>query len=142
MNVTPLTRLSRSLAAAAHPDADLRGRAVRDRCGAEIGCVVDLLVDCTDEVRFLLVEDGRHVGFGAATFHVPVELVAAVGQAVELDCPGGEVAGSPRFDPAIADLARFYDAVYVHYGLVPAAIPLPRPADGARAERAAVTAQR
>jgi sporulation protein YlmC with PRC-barrel domain len=117
MEADLLSRLSQSRDPAAHPDADLRGRVVRDRYGDKIGRIADLILDRGQRVRFLLVEHGAFDGFGAGAFPVPVEVVDAVVAEIHLDRSGAEVAGAPRYDPALADPAGFYDGVYGYYGL-------------------------
>ncbi len=48
------------------PSDDLRGRTVRDKDGADLGTVHDLLIDVQEhQVRFLLVEHGGFLGLGA-----------------------------------------------------------------------------
>jgi sporulation protein YlmC with PRC-barrel domain len=60
----------------ADPNADVRGRAVVDHNGEEIGKVDDLLIDDRERrVRFLRVGHGGFLGIGASHFLVPVDAV-------------------------------------------------------------------
>ena len=65
-HTTTLIKLSDSDLAVADPAEDIRGRPVHDSAGQELGMIADLLIDKGEvEVRFLLVEHGGILGFGA-----------------------------------------------------------------------------
>jgi len=120
----------------ADPTDDIRGRTVRDRDGDEIGTVEDLLVDEQEgKVRFLRVEHGGVLGFGATPSFVPVEAVVRVSDDVHVDRAKSEVAEAPRYAPDLVDRpddeTAYYGSLYGYYGYVPfwgpAALPPPRP---------------
>jgi sporulation protein YlmC with PRC-barrel domain len=120
-----LVRLSDTDSVIADPDDDLRGRTVRDRNGSELGVVEDLLVDPDrGKVRFLRVEHGGILGFGATPSFIPVEAVDRVVDEVHVDVSAGAVARAPRYDPDVVDLADaravdYYGSVYGYYGYPP-----------------------
>ncbi|WP_229075103.1 PRC-barrel domain-containing protein [Actinoplanes sp. DH11] len=105
----------------ADPAQDVRGRKVFDADGEEVGTVTDLLVD-TDEnaVRFLRVEHGGLLGFGASSSFIPVDAVRRVtDDEVHVDSPRDRIAGAPAYDPDLVDQVDYYDKVYGHYGYPP-----------------------
>ena len=105
----------------ADPDADVRGRAVVDRDGQEVGRVDDLLID--DEarrVRFLRVAEGGFLGFGAAHYLVPVEAVVAVHpDRVRIDQQRSGMGDVPVYDPELATVPAYYGNVYGWWGVPP-----------------------
>ena len=120
-NIAMLVRLSDTGQTVADPADDVRGRTVRDHDGEDIGKVEDLLVDAeAEKVRFLRVEHGGILGFGATPSFVPVDAVAEVtDDEVRLTRSRNEVAGAPRYDPDLADQQPYYDSLYGHYGYLP-----------------------
>ncbi|WP_430782488.1 PRC-barrel domain-containing protein [Actinoplanes sp. G11-F43] len=118
-----LTPLSRSGQMIADPNDDVRSRAVVDSAGEKIGTVADLLVDTvTNHVRFLRVEHGGILGFGAQSSFVPVEAIIEVTEdEVRVDSSKDHIAGGPGYDPDLADQRAYYEDIYAHYGRVPGA---------------------
>jgi sporulation protein YlmC with PRC-barrel domain len=100
---------------------DVRGRGVRDKYGESIGKVTDLLLDDReDKVRFLLVEHGGFLGFGASKSLIPVDAITKITEAdVIVDQSREHVAAAPHYDPDLIDDRRFYSTIYDHYGYGP-----------------------
>ena len=96
------------------PAADVRGRAVIDSTGEEIGKVDDLLVDDVEaRVRMLSVEHGGFLGIGADHFLVPVDAVTAVtDDEVRIDRERSRLTDLPGYDPAVAYEPPYYRDVY------------------------------
>jgi sporulation protein YlmC with PRC-barrel domain len=120
-NMATLVRLSDSGRTVEDPAEDVRGHTVRDHNGEDIGKVEDLLID-TDagKVRFLRVEHGGILGFGATPSFVPVDAVRQVtDDEVHLARSREDIAGAPRYDPDLVDQQPYYDSLYGHYGYVP-----------------------
>ncbi len=95
---------------------DVRGREVKDKDGAGIGKVADLLVDDQEKkVRFLLVEHGGFLGFGDTKTLIPVEAVTEVftDQSREL------VASAPGYTPDLVDDRQHHASIYSTYGFAP-----------------------
>ena len=103
------------------PDADVRGRAVLDRDGNEIGEVDDLIVDADEQkVRFLEVGAGGFLGIGEEKFLMPVDAVAEVREdAVRVDQTGDKVRGAPRYDPDLGRPPEDWEGLYGYYGYAP-----------------------
>ncbi|GAA0463481.1 hypothetical protein Ade02nite_30230 [Paractinoplanes deccanensis] len=116
-----LTPLSESGQTIADPAQDVRGRDVVDSDGESVGTVADLLVDPDQgTVRFLRVEHGGLLGFGASSSFVPVEAVTRVtDEQVVVGSGRDRIAGAPRYDPDLADQHDYYEQVYGHYGYPP-----------------------
>jgi sporulation protein YlmC with PRC-barrel domain len=120
-NTAALVRLSDSGRTVEDPAEDVRGRTVRDHNGEDLGMIEDLLVD-TDagKVRFLRVEHGGILGFGATPSFIPVDAVSRVTpDEVHLARSRDEIAGAPRYDPELVDQQPYYDSLYGHYGYLP-----------------------
>jgi sporulation protein YlmC with PRC-barrel domain len=100
---------------------DVRGRAVKDKDGAGIGKVTDLLVDDQEQkVRFLLVEHGGFLGLGEKKTLIPVDAVTKVTQdEVMIDQSSERVAAAPGYRPDLVDDRRYHASVYDHYGYPP-----------------------
>jgi sporulation protein YlmC with PRC-barrel domain len=100
---------------------DVRGRAVMDRNGDEIGEVASLLIDEREEkVRFLELESGGLLGLGSERRLVPVDAVVRVeDDTVYVDQTREHVHGSPPYDPQLAYDDSYYTDVYGHYGHPP-----------------------
>jgi sporulation protein YlmC with PRC-barrel domain len=117
-----LVRLSDTRKTPADPTDDIRDRTVRDRDGNDIGKVHDLLVDTEERrVRFLLVEHGGILGFGATPSFIPVEAVARIDDDVHIDQSTRQVADAPRYDPDLVNqpdpqAADYYGSIYGYYG--------------------------
>jgi sporulation protein YlmC with PRC-barrel domain len=105
----------------ADPDADVRGRAVVDWNGQEIGRIDDLLIDDqAKHVLFLRVAEGGFLGFGATHYLVPVEAVVAVHpDRVQIDHWRGDMGDMPAYDPELATAPAYYGNVYGWWGVPP-----------------------
>ncbi|MEH1127172.1 PRC-barrel domain-containing protein [Micromonospora sp. CPCC 206061] len=116
-----LVQLKDSGRAVADPAEDVRGRKVRNTAGDELGKVETLLVDSDEEkVRFLRVDHGGILGFGATPSFIPVEAVAEVNDdEVVVDLSKERLAGAPRYDPDLVDQLPYYEDVYGYYGYPP-----------------------
>ena len=99
---------------------DIRGRKVRDRAGEEIGTVDDLLVDDRElKVRFLQVASGGFLGLGEDKFLIPVDAITRISDdTVHVDQTREQVAGAPRYDPALAR-EQDWSETYNYYGYTP-----------------------
>ncbi|MFI5892719.1 PRC-barrel domain-containing protein [Actinoplanes sp. NPDC051513] len=114
-----LTPLSETGQTVADPAQDVRGRAVIDSAGEKVGTVADLLVDA-DTVRFLSVEHGGILGFGATTSFIPVDAIERVtDDEVHVASAKDRIAGAPRYDPDLADQKPYYEDLYGYYGYPP-----------------------
>lgn len=104
-----------------HESDDIRGLHVTDSHGKRIGRVIDLLIDLdARKVRFIEVDHGGLLGFGAVPSFVPVEAVIALADGeVQLNTTGAHVADSPGYNPEIGPDNDFYGDLYSHYGHVP-----------------------
>lgn len=100
---------------------DIRGRTVIDGNGREIGKVKSLLIDEQEQhVRFLELESGGLLGFGAQTRLIPVDAVTDVmNEWVRVDSTQEQIQGTPIYDPELTDAARYFDDLYGHYGYPP-----------------------
>jgi sporulation protein YlmC with PRC-barrel domain len=116
-----LDKLSDTGQTVADPAEDIRGRSVKDKEGGDIGTVADLLVDSErGTVRFLLVEHGGILGFGATPSFIPVEAIARITEdCVYISQSGEQVAAAPRYDPDLADESQYYKDLYGYYGYPP-----------------------
>jgi sporulation protein YlmC with PRC-barrel domain len=105
----------------ANPAEDVRGRSVVDSGGEKIGTVADLMVETeTNHVRFLRVEHGGILGFGAQSSFVPVEAIVRITEdEVHVGSSKGHVAGGPAYDPDLIGERAYYEQIYGHYGQNP-----------------------
>lgn len=106
----------------ADPNMDIRGRAIVDRDGEEVGHVDDLLVDQDErKVRFIKVRSGDFLGLGGKTFLVPIDAITRIDEdRVHVDQARDHVGGGPEYDPEIVVKgAPEYERVYRHYGYAP-----------------------
>lgn len=117
---TTLLRLSDTDLRLADPYEDIRGRRVLDTAGEELGNVDDLFIDAQDhKVRFLQVASGGFLGLGATKFLLPVDAITRLTvDEVYIQQGREQVAGAPRYDPALVDEGYMTD-VYSHYGYPP-----------------------
>ncbi|MDY7085131.1 MAG: PRC-barrel domain-containing protein [Actinomycetota bacterium] len=116
-----LQPLSETDQAVADPGQDVRGRTVVDSDGTKVGTVADLLVD-TDEkkVRFLSVEHGGILGFGASSSFIPIDAVREVTETeVHIDTSSKHVSGAPPYDPELVEQREYLEQVYGYYGYPP-----------------------
>jgi sporulation protein YlmC with PRC-barrel domain len=120
-----LAALSDTRQLVADPADDVRGRAVVDSGGEKIGTVADLLIETeTNHVRFLRVEHGGILGFGAQASFVPVEAIVRVAEdTVYVGSSKDHVAGGPRYDPDLIGERAYYEQIYGHYGQIPPYAP-------------------
>ncbi|MBG0561550.1 PRC-barrel domain-containing protein [Actinoplanes aureus] len=116
-----LTPLSDTGQVVADPEQDLRGRTVIDSAGEKVGTVTDLLVDtAANAVRFLRVEHGGVLGFGATASFIPVDAISRVtDDEVYVESAKDRIAGAPRYDPDLVDQRDYYEKIYGHYGYPP-----------------------
>lgn len=84
-------------------DEDIRGRTVRDRGGAELGTIDDLLIDPVERrVRLLHVRAGGFLGLGGESAFIPVEAIARIGDGVvTVDGSSAPHDGPPAYDPTL-----------------------------------------
>jgi sporulation protein YlmC with PRC-barrel domain len=116
-----LTPLSETDQMVADPGDDVRGRTVIDSAGENVGTVADLLVDNAEgKVRFLKVEHGGILGFGAASSFIPVDSVRRVTEdEVHVDSSKDRIAGAPKYDPELVEQRGYYEQIYGYYGYPP-----------------------
>jgi sporulation protein YlmC with PRC-barrel domain len=100
---------------------DVRGRAVKDRNGDDIGTVADLLIDDqAHRVRFLLVEHGGFLGFGRTKTLIPVDAITKISEdEVLLDQSRERIAAAPGYDPALVDDRPYHSSIFGYYGYAP-----------------------
>lgn len=100
---------------------DVRGREVKDKDGAGIGKIADLLVDDREQkVRFLLVEHGGFLGFGDTKTLIPVDAVTKVTEhEVFIDQSRERVASAPGYAPDLVDDRPYHASIYNEYGYTP-----------------------
>lgn len=113
-----MIRLKDSGQTVADPAEDIRGRTVRNTDGEELGTVESLLIDTGEEkIRFIRVEHGGILGFGATPSFIPVEAVTEVKEdEVVVDLSKERLAGAPRYDPDLIDQRPYYESLYGYYG--------------------------
>ncbi|PRY20140.1 PRC-barrel domain-containing protein [Pseudosporangium ferrugineum] len=118
---TSLVKLSDSGRVLADPAEDIRGRTVADPGGDELGKVEDLLIDEEEgKVRFLRVEHGGILGFGATPSFVPVDAITGItDDTVTVSESRERVAGAPRYDPDLVQGSEYFDQLYGYYGYTP-----------------------
>jgi sporulation protein YlmC with PRC-barrel domain len=120
-NTRRLVRLGDTKLTVADPGEDIRGRAVIDRDGEEIGEVRALFIDGDERrVRFFEVESGGVLGLGTEKKLVPVNVIDKVtDDAVRIGATGKHVRGSVRFQPELAQDERYWHSLYGYYGYSP-----------------------
>lgn len=103
------------------PAADVRGRAVVDREGADVGEVDELIVDADEaKVRFLAVGAGGVLGVGERTLLVPVDAVTRVDpDAVRVDQTRDRLREAPGYDPELTVAPEDFEDIYGYYGYRP-----------------------
>ncbi|WP_298459878.1 PRC-barrel domain-containing protein [uncultured Cellulomonas sp.] len=103
-------------------EQDVRGLAVVDRDGEDIGTVDELLVDEGEHrVRFLEVGSGGFLGIGEEKRLIPVDAVKAIDERVHVDTTRSLIAASPPYDPDVARASPedFFGGLYGYYGVAP-----------------------
>ncbi len=120
-NTATLSKLSDSGQTVASADEDIRGRKVKDKDGHDVGRVDDLLIDDQDrKVRFLRVEHGGILGFGAINSFIPVDAITRITpDDVFINHSREHVAGAPSYDPDLKDELPYYGGLYGYYGYMP-----------------------
>ncbi len=120
-NSATLSKLSDSGQTVASADEDIRGRKVKDKDGHDVGTVDDLLIDDQDrKVRFLRVEHGGILGFGATSSFIPVDAITRItDNDVFINHSREHVAGAPSYDPDLKDDLPYYGGLYGYYGYSP-----------------------
>lgn len=119
-----LVRLAETDLTLADGAEDVRGRAVVDRDGEELGEVEGLLIDPDERrVRFLELGAGGFLGIGKKTLLVPVEAVTAVDDKVHIDKDREHVAGGPVYDPELKVERDYFEDIYGYYGFPPYWLP-------------------
>jgi sporulation protein YlmC with PRC-barrel domain len=121
IHVPRLVRLTDSALTIADPDEDVRGLAVVDRDGEELGTIDDLFVDEPErKVRLLELGTGGILGIGRETSLVPVDAVAGIQEGrVVLDTPASTLAEAPSYDPDLTLENPAIGSLYGHYGFSP-----------------------
>ena len=116
-----LIKLSDSALTVAEPAEDVRGLAVVDRNGEEIGNVDDLLLDDRENrVRFLQVGHGGFLGIGEEHFLVPVDAVTRIdADHVHVDRTRSDLTDVPGYNPDLAEAPDYYPGVYGWWGYSP-----------------------
>jgi sporulation protein YlmC with PRC-barrel domain len=114
-------RLGDTKLTVADPGEDIRGRAVIDRDGEEIGEVRALFIDDDERrVRFFEVEGGGVLGLGIEPKLIPVEVIDEVTDgAIRIGATGEHVRGSLRFNPELAQEERYWHSLYGYFGYSP-----------------------
>ena len=107
--------------ALADPEHDVRGHAVYDHNGQEIGTVEDLFVDEDEKkVRFLDVAAGGFLGIGEKHFLVPVGVLRELTEErVVIDRSREEVLGSAQLDPGTVPGRKDQASIKDYYGELP-----------------------
>ena len=119
--ITRLVRLGETDLTVKDPAEDIRGRAVVDRAGEEIGQIDALLIDEPEaNVRFLEVASGGFLGIGEDKRLIPVDAITRIdANQVHIDVTREHVAGAPAYDPALTTDNRYYGDLYGYYGYAP-----------------------
>jgi sporulation protein YlmC with PRC-barrel domain len=96
-----MIRLSDTELTITNPAEDIRGRAVVDRDGEDLGEVEDLLIDEPEKrVRLLEVASGGFLGLGKTKFLLPVEAITRISDdTVYVNQTRQYIAGAPHYDP-------------------------------------------
>jgi sporulation protein YlmC with PRC-barrel domain len=115
-----LVRMADSDLTPASSADDVRGKAVVDRNGDEIGEVDDLVIDEEERrVRLLQVGSGGFLGLGKQKVLIPVDAVSSVDDAVHIDKDREHVAGGPGYDPDLVIQRDVVAGLYDYYGMIP-----------------------
>ncbi len=99
---------------------DVRGYAVVDRDGQEVGEVNSLIVDQEERRgRLLEVGSGGFLGMGEQKVLIPVDAVTRVDDAVHIDKNRQHVATGPAYDPELTISRDDVADLYGYYGHAP-----------------------
>jgi sporulation protein YlmC with PRC-barrel domain len=98
--------------------SDVRGLAVFNQNGEQLGSVEDFYVDTVErEVRFLEVGAGGFLGLGEKHFLIPMEAVTDTsGGGVTIEQSREKVEGSPELDTKGVPEDAYQQEVYDYYG--------------------------
>ncbi|MFI8413177.1 PRC-barrel domain-containing protein [Paeniglutamicibacter gangotriensis] len=102
-------------------DEDIRNRHVKDKDGADIGKVSDLLIDETErKVRFIEVASGGFLGIGQDKTFLPVETITSItNDEVRIDQTREHLTNAPAYDPDLVPERDTYGDILIHYGYEP-----------------------
>ena len=111
-------KLSRSDAAIAFADDDVRGRAVLTIDGDRIGVIDDLLIDLEDRrVCFLEVKSYGFLGIGERRSLVPIEAMSGFDEQIVLvEHSSDHFSAAPMYNPHVIETTHYLDDVYEHFG--------------------------
>ena len=116
-----LVKLSDSDLTVATVEDDIRGRALKDNAGEDLGEIDDLLIDPDERnVRFLVVASGGFLGLGEQKSFIPVDAVTRIDdEVVTVNLAREQVAGAPPYDPDLTDEPNYLENTYGYYGFMP-----------------------
>lgn len=120
-DVGTLIRLSDTNETVADAAGDIRNRDVKDKDGADLGKVSDLLVDGTErKVRFIEVASGGFLGIGREKTYIPVDAITGItADEVRIDQTLSHVAGAPPYDPDLVRERDTHGSILDYYGYSP-----------------------
>ncbi|TQO22693.1 PRC-barrel domain-containing protein [Paramicrobacterium agarici] len=116
-----LIKLSDTQETITSTDEDIRNYDVKDREGADLGKVDDLLIDPDEnKVRFMEVASGGFLGIGQDKSFIPVDAITGISEdEVRIDQTRSTVAGAPAYDPELVNDTSYYNEVFGYYGYSP-----------------------
>ena len=115
-----LAKLSDGDLSLEYPADDIRGNAVVDQAGYEMGQVVDLLVDPGGARVLFMVVHPSGVLLDEEPRLIPVDAIRRRDHgAVHIDQDHERVAAAPRYAPELISDAGYQAGVYGWYGFVP-----------------------
>ena len=102
-------------------DEDIRGYAVKDKDGADVGKIEDLLIDKREnKVRFFVVASGGFLGLGETKSFIPVDAITRIDhEEVHIDQNMEKVAAAPPYDPELVNDRDYNETNYTHFGYDP-----------------------
>ncbi|MGM7697142.1 PRC-barrel domain-containing protein [Microbacterium sp. A84] len=116
-----LVKLSETDETVGSRDEDIRNRDVKDRDGADLGKIKDLLIDDAEgRVRFIEVASGGFLGMGQDRTFVPVDAITSITEdEVRIDQTREHIAGAPTYDPELVRVRETYGSILGYYGYAP-----------------------
>ena len=118
--VPTLSRLGDHDMTVSSTDEDIRGRAVKDKDGKDVGRIEGLMVDDAEQkVRFMEVATGGFLGLGESKTLIPVEAITRItADDVHISHTREHVAGAPPYDPKLTLQrdANYWSGLYPYYG--------------------------